>query len=144
MLVDEMRWPFAACFNVILFLLVIIVISAVSGSNSSSAKMRNNRPPFPVKVCNLIEVSQVNKAMKDLERKMENLIIQNLETNFKLENLIALVNKTSSPQPTPAGDNQIKFPVRNFEWCRFRRPALYVIFTFQQSSIFCSSSCHFV
>jgi len=83
---------------------VTVVISAVNGTNSSSVKMRNlyNQRPFPVKVCNLIKVSEVNKAMQDLETKMENLITQNLETNSKLENLLALVNKTSSsPKPNP-------------------------------------------
>jgi len=101
-----MRWLFAVCLSVILLVLVTVVISAVNGTNSSSVKTRNlyNQRPFPVKVCNLIKVSEVNKAMQDLETKMENLITQNLETNFKLENLLALVNKTSSsPKPNPPG-----------------------------------------
>jgi len=42
----------------------------------------------------VIEVSQVNTAIKDLETKLENLITQNLETNFKLEKLSTQVNKT--------------------------------------------------
>jgi len=49
---------------------------------------------YRVKVCNVIEVSYVNKAIKDLETKLENLITQNLKTNFKLENLSTQVNKT--------------------------------------------------
>jgi len=53
-------------------------------------------------VCNvnLVQDSHVSEAIKTLETKLENLTTQNSETNFKLENLIALLNKTSTPQPT--------------------------------------------
>ena len=86
-----MRLLFAACFSANLLALI-----AFSGAKSSLVKAVNQTPSGPAKnyadnmmVCNLIQDSHVNEAIKTLE--------------MKLENLIELVNKTLTPQPTPPG-----------------------------------------
>ena len=69
--------------------LVVIVLAVFL--NDAFASANANQPPLTgkdTKACNMIETcSHVSAA------------IQTLET--KLENLIALVNKTRPPQPTP-------------------------------------------
>ena len=60
------------------FLILIVVTSVVSSSKYSNLRC--------TKTC---DDSRVIEAIKNLETKMENLI--------------ALVNKTSTPQPTPSG-----------------------------------------
>jgi len=78
-----------ACLSATLFFLI-----AVRGAKSSSVVNGNQTPSSPAKtyrdnmmVCNLIQDSHVNEAFTKLEAK--------------LEALIALVNKTYTPQPTP-------------------------------------------
>lgn len=89
------------------FIVLIAMIFALKCTNSSNTA--NNQTPLTKSigkmVCNvnLVQDSHVREAIKTLETKLENLITQNSETNFKLESLIALLNKTSTPQPTPPG-----------------------------------------
>ena len=92
-----MRLLLAVCFTVNLLALI-----AVIDAKSSSVIKANQTPSAPVKkyadnmmVCNLIQDSHVSEAIKTLETK--------------LENLIALVNKSSTPQPTPPGKTRTFF-----------------------------------
>jgi len=79
------------------FVFVILTVVLTAGNIAKSSNTANNQTPVPAQtigkmmVCNLIQDSHVSEAIKTLETK--------------LEHLIALVNKTSPPQPTPPGIN---------------------------------------
>ena len=100
-----MRLLLAVCFIVN----VLAVIAAISAKSSTVIKA-NQTPSAPVKkyadnmmVCNLLQDSHVSEAIKTLETK--------------LENLIALVNKSLTPQPTPPGKvNSHIFSMMIFLW----------------------------
>ncbi|XP_078351687.1 uncharacterized protein LOC144636369 isoform X3 [Oculina patagonica] len=81
-----MRLLFAACFTANLLALI-----AVRGAKSSPL-VKDNQTPSKIyadnmMVCNLIQDSHVNEAIKTQE--------------MKLEKIIAMVNKTLTPQPKP-------------------------------------------
>ena len=76
------RMQSAYCFLAVIVLAVLL--------NDAFASADANQTPLASRgsvVCNLIQESHVNTAIKNLETK--------------LEILIALVNKTRPPQPTP-------------------------------------------
>ena len=76
-----MRSSFPSCFSVNLIIKIVVTLAA-NNTNSSSVKTSDERPPFPrVRVCTVFEVTEVNKAIKNLEAKLENLTTQNLKTN---------------------------------------------------------------
>ena len=79
----KMRLLFADCFGASLLVFMAVISSAKGAKSVSPSK------PYAgnTMVCNLIQDSHVNEAFTKLEAK--------------LEALIALVNKTYTPQPTP-------------------------------------------
>ena len=78
-----MRFLFTAFFSANLLVLIAKSSSVINGNRtpSTTSKIYTDN----LMVCNLIKDSHVNEAIKTLETK--------------LDNLIALVNKTLPPQP---------------------------------------------
>ena len=83
------------------FTVNLLALIAVIGAKSSSVIKANQTPSAPVKkyadnmMVFRIQDSHVSEAIKRLETK--------------LENLIALVNKSLTPQPTPPGKTRTFF-----------------------------------
>ena len=72
-----------------------LILITLHFAKSLPLPTRENQTPYPAKyydkmmVCNLIQDSHVSEAITKLEKK--------------LENLITLFNKSSTPQPKPPG-----------------------------------------
>ena len=78
------------------FLVLIVIMAAVNCAKSSNTA--NNQTPPPGKACEKpvlcnCNLNQADPHVSEAIKKIE----------AKLENLIALVNKTSPPQPKPPG-----------------------------------------
>ena len=76
------------------FLVLIVIMAAVNCTKSSNTA--NNKTPPPSKACEKPVVYNCNLNQADVREAIKKM-------EAKLENLIALVNKTSPPQPKPPG-----------------------------------------